>query len=325
MVARKREYRRLSRRTRVLLLGTENSAVDFKRNANGVKQKSLVAFANSEEGGALLLGVEEFTSEDGVQRGRIVGCDVDDGARLQIQNKALGCIPPVHIEIITENLAHKPILRIEIRTGSQRPYCTSSGEYAIRADGRNRVLQPSEMLQLFMDRESEQFLNRFKYAVSKLEAQVEAMDGELKQGVDRMISDIMRLDHDTSYILNELYGRSLDIRKETDIAKKHDSDLERKLKNIKQGQERKYKHLRNRIGDIELKIDALLEHFAIADPIQLKARDHIIEMTQMIQNKNNEGLLADFLDVLRHIYPDIEPEQLSQWVSEALDEANLKQ
>ena len=71
-----------------------------------------------------------------------------------------------------------------------------------------------------MDRESEQFVNRFKSAVEKLENQLETMDGELKIGVDRMISDIMRLDHDTSYILNELYGRSLDIGKESELSRK---------------------------------------------------------------------------------------------------------
>ena len=164
-----REYKRLSRRTRLLLSQAEGRDVDFKVSPVGVKHKTLIAFANSVSGGAILIGVEEFTSGDGVQRGRIVGCDVSDSARLQIQNKALSSVPPINIQIFTENLSQRPILRVEVPSGPNKPYCSQAGEYAIRSDNRNRALQPNELLQLFMERESEQFLSRFKTAVGKLE------------------------------------------------------------------------------------------------------------------------------------------------------------
>lgn len=310
------EFKQLSQRTRQLIGGQENLDVDFKISGAAIKQKTLVAFANTPTGGTLLIGVEEYTSGDGVQRGRIVGCEVDDTARLTVQNKALSCVPPVPVEIFVENMSREPILRVEIPHSLNRPHCTSSGEYCVRADGRNRALLPSELLQLFMDRESEQFVNRFKSAVEKLENQLETMDGELKIGVDRMISDIMRLDHDTSYILNELYGRSLDIGKESELSRKHDSEVIRKLKNIKVGQDKKVKNLARKLTDLTLKVDAILEHMRIEDPLRVRARSQIQEMARMVSERSNPELLADFVDVLQQLYPDITPEVLNEWVSE---------
>ncbi len=314
------EYKQLSQRTRQLLSGQESLDVDFKATVEAVKQKTLVAFANSPSGGTLLLGVEEYTSSDGLQRGRIVGCAVDDTARLTVQNKALSCNPPVPVEIFVENVSRAPILRVEIPHSLNRPHCTSSGEYCVRADGRNRALLPSELLQLFMDRESEQFVNRFKSAVKKLENQLESLDGELKVGVDRMISDIMRLDHDTSYILNELHGRSLDIRKESEQSRKHESDVIRKLKTIKIGQDKKVKNINRKISDLTLKVDALLAHLSIEDPIKLRARTQIEEMVKMVKQQSNPELLADFIEVLQQIYPDIEHETLVGWGEDFVQE-----
>ncbi len=313
-----KEYKRISRRTRLLLARSEGLDVDFKRDLVGVKHKTLIAFANSHAGGTILVGVEEYTSEDGLQRGRIVGCDVSDKGRLQIQNKALSCIPPLNIQIVTENINSKPMLRIEVPSGTQKPYCSQSGEYSIRADGRNRALQPGDMLHLFMERESEQFLQRFKYAVGKLEQHVEVMDNELRDGVDQMIEDITRLDKDTATILNELYGRSLDLKRETEYSKRHDHHVERKIQRLKHGLDHKYKELARRIGDLNLKVDALLNHLQVEDPLRSRAREQIIEMARMIQEKDNPDLLADFTDVLAHIYPDIDANTLDRWVNEAL-------
>ena len=74
----KREYRGLSKRTQRLLAMPEGIDVDFKRDVTGVHGSDLVAFANSLRGGTLLIGIDEYTTEDGVQRGQICGCDVDD-------------------------------------------------------------------------------------------------------------------------------------------------------------------------------------------------------------------------------------------------------
>ncbi|MFD2230915.1 helix-turn-helix domain-containing protein [Alkalimarinus sediminis] len=314
----KKEFKRLSKKTKLLLNHSEGFDVDFKRDLAGVKLKTLISFANSRSGGTVLVGVEEYTSEEGLQRGRIVGCDVSDKGRLQVQNKALSCVPPITIQVFTENLNKLPILRIEIPSGLQKPYCSPSGEYSIRADGRNRALQPGDMLQLFMERESEQFLQRFKHAVSKLEQQVGVMDSELRHGVDQMIDDITRLDKDTAHILNELYGRSMDLKRETEFSKRHDHHVERKIQRLKHGLDHKYRELAGRMDDLNLKVDALLRHLQIEDPICRRAREQIIDMALMIQERDNPDLLADFTDVIVQIYPHIERSKLIGWVNDAL-------
>ena len=189
-----REYRGLSRRTQQLLNMAEGPLVDFKREVSGVKSRDLVAFANSTHGGTILIGVDEHTSSDGVQRGCVVGCAVDDNARLVLVNKATDCYPTIEIEIYVENLAAKPMLRVEIPSGLYKPYCTQYGDYAIRGDGRNRALLPDELLAIFMERESEQFLARFQDALSRLEQQLVHVRHLLSSGMLDVSEHISELD-----------------------------------------------------------------------------------------------------------------------------------
>ena len=123
----KREYRGVSGRAKSLLAKPEGIDVDFKRESNGIKSRDLVSFANSAQGGAILVGVDEYTTRDGLQRGRVVGCEVDDSARLSLINKATDCYPIVDIEVIVENIARKPFFRIEIPPGQQTPLLYSAG------------------------------------------------------------------------------------------------------------------------------------------------------------------------------------------------------
>lgn len=218
-----KEYRRLSRRTQSLLKASEGLNVDFKREVNGVKSRDLVAFANTPLGGTILVGVDEYTDVDGVQRGQIVGCEVDDNARLVIVNKATDCLPTVEIGIYIENLARKAILRIEIPPGLHKPYCTQRGEYCIRADARVRALFPDELLAIFMDREGEQFISRFNDAVHQLEQQVGSIRHTLSAGMLDVSGHIHDLDDQLRRTLTRI-GRL------TDSNKKRSRDLLQVLK-----------------------------------------------------------------------------------------------
>lgn len=191
----KREYRGISQRAKRLLANPEGIDVDFKREINGIKSRDLVSFANSPHGGAILVGVDEYTSPDGLQRGRIVGCDVDDGARLSLINKATDCYPIVDLELVVENISNKPFFRLEIASGNKRPYCTQRGEYAIRADARSRALYPEELLAMFMDREGTLFLNRFREAVGQLEQRLGQMDHAFGSGMEQLVNHLDDLDN----------------------------------------------------------------------------------------------------------------------------------
>ncbi|MBR9885141.1 MAG: ATP-binding protein [Oceanospirillales bacterium] len=188
-----------------MLNAPESVNVDFKREVQAVRSAHLVAFANSPLGGTLLIGIDEYTSPDGVQRGRVVGCDVDDRARLLLVNKATECIPNIELKIYTENLSQsRPVLRVEIPSGHLKPYCTHGGEYRIRTDGRNRALLPEELLAIYMDREGEQFLSRFRDAVYQLEHQVEGVNHSLSKGMLAVSQHLEDLDDQLRHTLHRI-------------------------------------------------------------------------------------------------------------------------
>jgi len=167
-----REYQGISERARRLLNGQEDRYVDFKQSAAGMDTEDIVAFANSPTGGTVLLGVEEAQKPDGRQYGKVIGCAVGDQERLSILSRAESCIPRIEVDVITENLGDKPFFRIEIPGGPQKPYCTSRGTYKIRGDGANKPLTPRRLLGLFLDSESEEFLDRFRKATEELDSQM---------------------------------------------------------------------------------------------------------------------------------------------------------
>lgn len=166
------EFKGISQRARHLLSRGEDRRVDYKRHVNGLHAEDLVAFANSPDGGAILIGVVEVKDAKGQQRGDPVGCPIGDNVKLQIMGKALSCSPPVQLEIYTENLNSSPFYRIEISSGLQKPYATSNGTYKIREDARNAALLPADLLRMFLEREVEEFRRRFSEATGDLETQV---------------------------------------------------------------------------------------------------------------------------------------------------------
>ncbi|WP_277252675.1 helix-turn-helix domain-containing protein [Neptunomonas phycophila] len=267
----KREYQTLTKRTRMMLDAPENTNVDFKREAPGIKSSDLVAFANSPTGGTLLIGVDEYTSEDGLQRGKIVGCDVDDNARLMMINKATDCYPNVEIQIFIENLNGPPLMRVEVPSGHMRPYCSSRGEYTVRTEGRNRALYPEELLLIFMDREGDKFLTRFKTAVSQLEDKV----GHINQSLSHDMGTVAQHIHDLDSQLQKTLGH---VGRLTDSSKKRSRNLLQTLKDSHDSIEKLEQHLlaerhlvadnyqrdqQKRLASLESKLDVLLDRLEV--------------------------------------------------------------
>lgn len=164
---KKTEYKIISQRAKVLLDKGENIDVDYKEIINGISMDDFVAFANSENGGAILIGVRE-DENNGIQRGSIIGCPVGDSERMKLVNKAKECTPIVEFDLIIENSAHLPFYRLEIPNGKEKPYCTAKGTYLIRGNGRNLPMLPNNLLNLFLKLESESFIKKFKNATDEL-------------------------------------------------------------------------------------------------------------------------------------------------------------
>jgi ATP-dependent DNA helicase RecG len=171
--------------TRALLDGQEGREVDFKERPEGVDAEDLVAFANA-GGGTILVGVEEVETDQGLQRGRVVGCTISDQIRVGFINKATSCRSPVEIEITVENLEDRPIYRIDIPEGTRKPYSTAKGTYKMRSDGRNVAIDPDMMTALILERETEQFVQRFQLAANEVVQSLQQMEARLNNNLEEI-------------------------------------------------------------------------------------------------------------------------------------------
>jgi predicted HTH transcriptional regulator len=211
-----KEFKRISKKARDLLNKSEGLDVEFKQNHGGIKGATLVSFANSISGGTILVGIEEDTSPEGIQFGKVIGCNVTDNDKLIIQNKASDCIPPIKIDIYIENINKAPFFRIEVPPGKHKPYCTKSGEYKIREDGRDRALHPDELLAIFLSKEGEKFLSDFKRAIKSVEDGVNFMHANLMGEVDEMMDHFRSANFQISAQLDEAAGAVGDAHAESE-------------------------------------------------------------------------------------------------------------
>ncbi len=178
--AEQTEFQGLSERAQQLLQQPEGIDIDWKRD-NKVDAVDLVAFANSPHGGVVLLGIEQVEGPNGEQRPQICGCRVGDNAVLEVMNKAKDCLQPIHVRVYTENLGqgNKPFLRVEIPSGDHRPYCTKSGVYTIRSQGRNAALSPPQLLAILMEVEGQKFIDNFRRATEEMSKSLASMYTDL--------------------------------------------------------------------------------------------------------------------------------------------------
>ncbi len=231
----KHEYQSISKRARSLLTRSEDYELEFKETPQALEPEDIVAFANSPTGGVVLIGVREVRTEDGRQRGKIVGCTVGDAEKLMIINRAESCVPPISVEVIVENAARKPFFRVEIPSGQNKPYCTSAGTYKIRGNARTLPLLPSRLLTLFMASESQEFVERFKAATEELEHSLADTKARLMEEIDGLLGKLVLLDEKLSGAFSSPAEESL-LLENTELL------------------------------DIRRKIDALLKELGVEDP-----------------------------------------------------------
>lgn len=148
--------------TKRLLAQSEGLQVDFKRDAESVKPDDLVAFANG-GGGTILIGVDEFKGTNGVQRGKIVGCDVSDRERNKIVSRANSCRPAIPVMVTIETNGKQAVMRVDIQKGGL--HCTSNGTYKIHRDGQNDIIDPTLMAEIIVKLERAKILGYLRAAV----------------------------------------------------------------------------------------------------------------------------------------------------------------
>lgn len=116
-----------------------------------------------------------------------MGCDISDETRTGIINKAVQCSPVVDIEIVAENISTaKPILRVEISEGSDKPYGTQAGTYKRRVGGRNVAMDSAMIKSLVIESETEEFIQRFRGAGDAIIAEVTDVHHSLASAIDNV-------------------------------------------------------------------------------------------------------------------------------------------
>lgn len=314
----KRKYLTISTRAKVLLNKEESFDVDFKSNSE-ISIEDLVAFANSHLGGTILLGVEEVENEDGTQKGKIIGCNVSDANKLKIVNKANQCIPHIDISIYIENSKYNPFYRIEIPSSKNKPHCTQKGIYKTRGDGANKPLLPQELLRIYLDAESDNFLKKYSKATvemrnelqklhkkqienmwnSKIETQFDIENAV--DGIGAMLDDVHSQIEDSQSSLQHLVD---EIKEETAELKQ---DLE-----ITYDVKHKLKQADRNIINLAWKLNSLLEYFKLEDPEITYARDHI-KMILQASRKSFEDNLTE------HKFTD---KQVKEYVEKVYNDSN---
>ncbi|MFC6651774.1 helix-turn-helix domain-containing protein [Paenibacillus rhizoplanae] len=155
-----------------------------------MKSDDIVAFANSQKGGFIIIGIKDDASATGRQKGTIIGCQISDSNRLTILSKAQNCRPAVNIEISSANIEGKDVYVVVIPSGEYKPYCTESGTYKIRDDGKKRALFPNELLTLFMESERDKFITNFKDVTNNLEHQLTLTREAIINETDKMLDTL---------------------------------------------------------------------------------------------------------------------------------------
>ncbi|HEY3295523.1 MAG TPA: ATP-binding protein [bacterium] len=132
----------LSEGTKRLLAGGEDIEVEYKTKVTQDFNDTLVAFANA-SGGVCLIGVEDAEDENGRHIGRVVGIEICDRTRGQIQSRADQTLDriPISIEDETDEDG-RGIYIVSIPEGQSKPYCTGGGRYLIRRDGQKCPMTP---------------------------------------------------------------------------------------------------------------------------------------------------------------------------------------
>ena len=327
-ISEARVYKTITKRTKDLISGGEGLNVDYKRDVKAIEVGDLVAFANSDAGGYILVGVDEYNDENGFQKGLVVGCTVGDKEKMVIINKAKSTRPPVEVEVVIENTSHQPFYRIEIPSGSYKPYCTEKGEYRIRSDGRNTALLPEKLLSIFLEVQGKKFIERFKKATEKLEEvldltqdkllnideEIDSLSGAVNSKIESLLSDIDSMASDIKRYLNSIFESATNADSLADEAMNYSMEAVGEIQDVNE----RIKLLEELTHDINDRVISIMQNLKIEDPIILRIRNKVKFFTKQLYhiNKNKKEVQKAICIGYAQINKDI----LNQWMEEAFAE-----
>lgn len=115
----------------------EHSRLEFKERPRGDIAAAISGFANA-GGGRILLGVSD--------RGRIVGCRLNNSERAALSRAARDCKPPVDMDIA--HLSEENVFVLDVKQAVRKPVQCGRG-YFVRENAETRKLEPDEIGAMF--------------------------------------------------------------------------------------------------------------------------------------------------------------------------------
>ena len=304
----KNRFKTIRKGTKTLLESGESSIVDYKTNEK-FDSDDLVAFANSKDGGTLLLGVKEVKDRDGRMYGEPVGCSLTDKIFQTIENKATSCIPPIHIEVSEENTDKTPFLRIDIPSSKHKPHCTGAGTYKIRGQIKNTALVPSALLEMLINKESEKFYEQFSESTTGLIKKVKELESNLSISLDSLVEDLNNTQDRLQSGLDNLNGlaeESFGQAEEANIKSEESNDALQRVETTND-------NIQKDIDTLTRKVDSILISEKISDrsnPFGLISMNIALSQSQKISD-------SDITEVVKCHYPTLTDDDISSLFKEA--------
>ena len=96
---------------------TETNRIEYKQELTAGLEKEVIAFLNNREGGIIYIGVNAEGKDVGVSDSDSLQLKIKDRLKHNIQPSCLGLF-----EVVNENRNGKDIIKINIASGSEKPY-----------------------------------------------------------------------------------------------------------------------------------------------------------------------------------------------------------
>jgi hypothetical protein len=184
-----------------LLSGEEQRLVAFKPSAAALEAEDLVALANTEDGGTIVLGLEPAPKRRRKAEPTVVGCSLTVATRKAIASLAQACVPPVEVTVSEAVHQRKKLVRIDVAKSDARPHCTASGTYVVR-DGDAIVPLTRDRLEALLGGGSSDGA-----ALRALTAGFKRLERKLEENARRLDDNGRRLDENGRRL--DYYGRRL--------------------------------------------------------------------------------------------------------------------
>lgn len=198
----------------------ESVTCDFKTNEN-IEQEDIISFANA-NGGKIVLGVKENKKDNKFE---VVGIVFDDKVRCSLSSKIDGCSPKIKYQIEDILIENKTVVVITIDEGIEKPYMTSGGTFKVRVGTSNRPISQTELSDMVIKREIEQFTGHYNKIKEEIKVDLEDIKGKFDEVKLETEERMSQIDNFFDSISRNMETTETNINDENETIKSNIDDL----------------------------------------------------------------------------------------------------